>query len=144
MFSADLVRPMAEVMKKLGSRHVMVVHSRDGLDEISAAASTFVAELKDGAITEYELEPAEFGQVAESLAELAVADAAGSLTIIEAVLDGESGPGHAMIALNAGAAIYVSGQADSLAEGIAHASDILYQGRALERLRRYAERSRNL
>lgn len=144
VFSAELVRPMAEVMGKLGSRHVMVVHSRDGLDEISAAAPTFVAELKDGIITEYELDPAEFGQVAESLAELTVADAAGSLAIIEAVLGGEAGPGHAMVALNAGAAIYVSGQADSLAQGIAHASEILYQGRALERLRRYAERSRDL
>jgi anthranilate phosphoribosyltransferase len=144
VFSADLVRPLAEVMDKLGSRHVMVVHSHDGLDEISAAAPTFVAELKDGNITEHELEPAEFGQVAESLAELAVTDAAGSLAIIEAVLGGQPGPGHAMIALNAGAAIYVSGQSDSLAEGIARASEILYRGTALERLRRYAERSRNL
>lgn len=144
VFSAELVSPMAEVMAKLGSRHVMVVHSRDGLDEISAAAPTYVAELKDGAITEYELDPAEFGQVAESLDELTVADAAASLAIIESVLGGQPGPGHAMIALNAGAAIYVSGQADSLAEGIARASEILYEGRALERLRQYAKRSQGL
>ena len=144
VFAAPLVRPIAEVMEKLGSRHVMVVHSSDGLDEISPAAPTHVAELKDGAITEYQLDPAEFGQVAENLDALIVSDAAGSLAIIESVLAGDAGPGHAIVALNAGAAIYVSGQADSLAEGIARASEILYQGRALERLRQYAKRSQGL
>ncbi|MGY6630185.1 MAG: anthranilate phosphoribosyltransferase [Wenzhouxiangella sp.] len=144
VFSAELVRPMAEVMRRLGARHVMVVHGSDGLDEISAAAPTWVAELRDGDILEYQIDPAELGQQVDSLASLAVADAQASLAIIEATLGGSPGPGHAMVALNAGAAIFVSGKAGTLAEGVALASEILASGRALERLRRYAERSQTL
>ncbi|MGY6588781.1 MAG: anthranilate phosphoribosyltransferase [Wenzhouxiangella sp.] len=144
VFSAELVRPMAEVMARLGSHHVLVVHSRDGLDEISAAAPTLVAELRDGEVTEFELDPADFGLQVDSLAELAVADAAASLAIIKAVLGGQSGSGHAMIALNAGAAIYVSGQAGTLADGVSRAREILSSGAALERLQRYAQRSQTL
>ena len=144
VFSADLVRPMAEVMARLGSRHVLVVHSRDGLDEISAAAPTLVAELRDGEVTEFELDPADFDLKVDSLADLAVADAAASLAIIEAVLGGRPGSGHAMIALNAGAAIYVSGKAGTLGDGVARARDILATGAALSRLQRYAQRSQTL
>jgi len=144
VFSSDLVRPMAEVMQTLGARHVMVVHSDDGLDEISPVEATLVAELKDDAIREYRLEPAEFGIVVDSLEALAVETAGDSLKLIESALGGEPGPAADMIALNAGAAILVAGQAEDLAGGVNLARQVLADGRGLERLRRYAERSQAL
>ncbi len=144
VFSADLVRPMAEVMDKLGSRHVMVVHSSDGLDELSPVAPTQVAELRDGAIGEYHVFPQDFGIQLETLDNLLVQSAADSLALIESALAGEPGPAADMIALNAGAAIYVSGQADSLATGVERAREVLTKGAALIRLREYAERTQSL
>jgi len=144
VFSADLVRPMAEVMQALGSRHVLVVHSRDGLDEISPAAATLVAELKDGQIRQFELDPADYGERADSLDALVVVDAAASLALIEGALGGRPGPAADIIALNAGAAIYVSGQATDLAAGIAQARQVLASGAGLQRLQAYAERTQAL
>ena len=144
VFSAELVRPMAEVMQMLGARHVMVVHSTDGLDEISPVAPTEVAELRDGAIGEYRVFPEDFGIELESLDALLVESAADSLALIESTLAGEPGPAADMVALNAGAAIYVSGKADSLAEGVARAREVLSRGAALLRLRQYAERTQAL
>ena len=144
VFSAELVRPMAEVMDRLGARHVLVVHSSDGLDEISPIAPTFVAELRDGAIGEYQIFPEDFGIRLESLDALLVESAADSLALIESALAGESGPAADMIALNAGAAIYVSGQADSLVAGVERAREVLAKGAALIRLREYAERTQAL
>lgn len=144
VFSADLVRPMAEVMQALGSRHVLVVHSRDGLDEISPAAPTRVAELKDDAIHEFELNPADYDVRAEGLEPLIVADATASLALIENALDGQPGPAADIIALNAGAAIYVSGQVPDLAAGIVKARSVLASGAGLLRLQTYAARSRAL
>lgn len=144
VFSASLVRPMAEVMQTLGAEHVLVVHSSDGLDEISPAANTLVAELKNGEIHEYEIDPASFGVQLDSLDGLSVADAAASLALIEAALGGQAGPAADTIALNAGAAIYAGGKADSLEQGVALARDMLEAGFGLERLKRYAQRSREL
>ncbi|MCH8477331.1 MAG: anthranilate phosphoribosyltransferase [Wenzhouxiangella sp.] len=144
VFSAALVRPMAEVMQTLGAEHVLVVHSSDGLDEISPAANTLVAELKDGEIHQYEIDPASFGVHLASLEGLSVADAAASLALIEAALGGQAGPAADIIALNAGAAIYAGGKAESLEQGVALARDMLEAGFGLERLKRYAQRSREL
>jgi anthranilate phosphoribosyltransferase len=144
VFSADLVRPMAEVMQSLGARHVLVVHSEDGLDEISPVASTLVAELQEGAIREFRIAPADFGVRVESLGPLGVETARDSLGLIESALGGEAGPASDMIALNAGAAIYVAGQADDLPGGVDLAREVLSDGRGLERLRRYAQRSQGL
>ncbi len=144
VFSDELIRPMAEVMQSLGARHVMVVRSTDGLDEISPCAPTMVAELRDGAIGEYQVFPADFGIEVEALDSLIVQSAADSLALIEAALAGEPGPAADMIALNAGAAIYVSGQADSLAAGVERAREVLTKGAGLTRLRDYAERTQAL
>jgi len=141
VFSPDLVLPMAEVMHALGSRHVIVVHSEDGLDEISIAAPTKAAELKDGQITPLHIQPDDFGIKHEGLAALQVADAAGSLKLVRAALGGKPGPAADMVALNAGAAIYVSGRADSLEEGVRQAREILSTGVGLKRLEQYAERT---
>ena len=141
VFSPELVLPLAEVMQALGSRHVLIVHSHDGLDEISIAAPTRAAELKDGEIRELEIQPTDFGIKHDSLAALQVADATESLALVEAALGGEPGPAADMVALNAGAAIYVSGRAETLEEGIRQARDILATGAGLERLKQYARRS---
>ena len=141
VFSSALLRPMAEVMQTLGARHVMVVRSTDGLDEISPCAPTQVAELRNGAIAEYQLFPEDFGIHVDALDSLIVDSAADSLALIESALAGEPGPAADMIALNAGAAIYVSGQADSLSAGVARARAVLAQGTGLARLCDYAART---
>jgi len=144
VFSPELLRPMAEVMLALGATHVMVVHSQDGLDEISPVATTRVAELRDGAIGEYLISPEDFGIRLDTLDDLVVSGAENSLALIESALAGEPGPAADMIALNAGAAIYVSGQAESLSVGVEKAREVLHKGAALLRLREYAERTQSL
>ncbi|MBL4762032.1 MAG: anthranilate phosphoribosyltransferase [Gammaproteobacteria bacterium] len=121
VFSEDLVEPIANVLKQLASNHVMVVHSDDGLDEISIGAATYVAELKNGEVTTYRISPQDFGFATADLSTLKVEDADASLEVIRAVFNGNAGPAHDIVALNAGAAIYVSGLADSLKAGVATA-----------------------
>ena len=144
VFSRDWIRPLAEVLKNLGSRHVMVVHSADGLDEISLAAKTFVAELKGGVILEYEIAPEQFGIKTAPLAPLVVETAEDSFQLISAALTDSSHPAADIIALNAGAAIYVSGIARSLEEGVETAKDLLGSGQAKIKLNQYAEFTRVL
>ena len=144
VFSASLVRPMAEVMQTLGARHVMVVHSDDGLDEISPVAATSVAELRDGEIHEYRLDPRELGVQMTSLAALSVSDSAASLALIEQALGGTAGEAADIVSLNAGAAIYVGGKAPTLEAGVRQAREILAAGFGLERLKAYAQRTREL
>ena len=132
VFAKEWVRPMAEVLQTLGSRHVMVVHAADGLDEISISSPTFVAELKDGAVREYTIAPEDFGLTRASLDSLRVADAASSYALIQRVLAGESGAARDIVCLNAGAAIYVAGLAASHAEGIAKAQQVIDAGTAAQ------------
>ncbi len=134
VFSQQWVRPMAEVLQTLGSKHVMVVHAADGLDEISTAALTFVAELKDGVITEYTIQPEDFGLLTFSLDSVRVETAQESLQLIQRVFAGELGTARDIVCLNAGAAIYVAGLANSHAVGVAKAQQVLDSGAAAERL----------
>lgn len=138
VFAKELCRPMAEVLGRLGSTHVMVVHSNDGLDEISIAADTHVAELKGGAVTEYEISPEELGVAYKDLSGLGVESAAESLELIRSALgksaDERSAKARAIIVANAGAAIYVSDLADSLQSGIALAEDAIGSGLALAKI----------
>ena len=138
VFSQALCRPMAEVLQRLGSQHVLVVHASDGLDEISLAAPTHVAELKDGVVSEYRIQPEDFGIKSQSLIGLTVEDAAGSLALIRDALGKrrtESGQKAAdMIVLNAGAALYAADLATSLKEGMQLAQDALHTGLAWEKL----------
>lgn len=137
VYSAAWLRPLAEVLRTLGSRHVMVVHSEDGLDEISIGAATAVAELKGGEIREYSITPEQFGLARAPLERLKVASAADSLAMIERAFKGEAGPAADIIALNAGAAIYVAGLADDLAAGVARARQVLTSGAAAAKLADY-------
>ncbi len=138
VFSEALCRPLAEVLLRLGSKHVLVVHSKDGMDEFSLAAATHVAELKDGGVTEYTVQPEDLGIKSQSLYGLVVDSPAQSLELIRDALGKrktENGQKAAeMIVLNAGAALYAADHARSLKEGVALAHDALHTGLAREKL----------
>jgi anthranilate phosphoribosyltransferase len=134
VYAKELVEPIANVLKNLGSKHVMVVHSKDGLDEISIADDTFVAELKNGLIKTYTINPADFGLPLGNLNDIKAEDAESSLMLIQQALDGKKGTAKDIIAINSGAAIYVSGLANSLQNGINKAITILNAGSAHQKL----------
>ncbi|MDC9726532.1 MAG: anthranilate phosphoribosyltransferase [Candidatus Thioglobus sp.] len=134
VYDKALVEPIANVLKSLGSTHVMVVHSNDGLDEISIADDTFVAELNNGVVTTYTINPTDFGLPLGNLDDIKAEDAESSLVLIQQALDGKPGAAKNIIAMNAGAAIYVSGLADSLQDGINKAIEILNKGSAHQKL----------
>ncbi len=138
VYAAEWVEPLARVMQRLGAEHVLVVHSDDGLDEISIGAATRVAELKDGEVTTSTIDPATFGIALTEVAKLRVPDPAASLAVVRRVLGGEAGPASDIVALNAGAALYAAGLAESLEAGVARAREVLASGQALERLERLA------
>jgi anthranilate phosphoribosyltransferase len=138
VFSENLLEPMANVLQQLGSRHVMVVHSKDGLDEISIGDKTEVAELKDGQIRRYSIQPETFGLTRTSIEEIKAADANDSLNIIRSVLDDQQGPARDIVQLNAGAAIYTAGICETLADGVKKADEIITSGEARNRLDRLA------
>jgi anthranilate phosphoribosyltransferase len=133
VFSRQWQRPMAEVLRRLGSKHVMVVHSEDGLDEISIAAPTYVVELKHGEITEYTIDPADYNLSHENLDALVVDDAIGSLKLIKQAFAGEVGAPLDMLLLNAGAAIYSADLAVDLAAGIEQARIAISSGTAQQK-----------
>ena len=134
VFDQHWVKPLAEVFSELGSKHTVVVCSDDGLDEISIAAPTVVAESKNGEVTEYVISPEQFGVTTSSLDDILVSDSAHSLLLIQRALSGKKGPAFDMVALNAGATIYVSGSAPTLADGVDQARGILLSGAGLDKL----------
>jgi anthranilate phosphoribosyltransferase len=143
VFSADLCQPMAEVLKLLGAEHAMIVHSDDGLDEISIAAGTQVTELCDGNIESYHITPEDFSLPRQSLDGLSVNTAAASADLIRRALAGAidepARKAAAMLALNAGATIYISGIAATFADGVAMAEDALASHLAAEKLKQFID-----
>ncbi|GMQ89257.1 MAG: anthranilate phosphoribosyltransferase [Gammaproteobacteria bacterium] len=133
VFSAEWLEPLAQVLGRLGSHHVLVVHADDGLDEISIGAPTQVAELDNGKVSCYRVSPQEFGMETGSVESLAVDDAKQSLDLINRVFENEEGPARDIVQLNAGAAIYVSGIADSLETGIRVAGEVIASGAAKDK-----------
>lgn len=134
VYSRHWQRPMAEVLKRLGSKHVMVVHSDDGLDEISIAAPTHVVELKQGEITEYTIDPSHYNLSHTHLDALVVDDALASLRLIKQAFADKAGAPLDMLLLNAGAAIYCADLAVDLAAGIAQARQAVSSGAAQQKL----------
>ena len=134
VFSKELLQPLAEVLQRLGSRHVLVVHARDGLDEISIGDETDVAELKNGQIRRFSVKPEEFGLQRKPISELRADDAAHSLAIIRSVLEDNPGPARDIVVMNAGAAIYTAGVAGSLKDGVSMADAAIKSGAARSRL----------
>jgi anthranilate phosphoribosyltransferase len=134
VFHADLVGIQARVLKMLGSRHVLTVHGADGLDEITLTGPTYVAELKHDFITEYTIEPKQFGLDIAPIEAIQVTDAAHSKARMESVLANEPGAPRDVVILNAAAALYVSGVAPSLWDGVALARDSIATGAARAKL----------
>ncbi|MDF1820486.1 MAG: anthranilate phosphoribosyltransferase [Alcanivoracaceae bacterium] len=143
VFNARLCRPMAEVLGRLGGEHILVVHGEDGLDEVSLAARTHVAEYRDGEVREYTVTPEELGIDSASLVGLDVTDSQASLALIRDAFGKRTSSAAAkaadMIALNAGAAIYVAGVARSFSDGVRMAEDLIHNGEARERMSQLAQ-----
>jgi anthranilate phosphoribosyltransferase len=129
-----LLRPVAQALAALGIERAMVVHGNDGLDEISIGASTQVVEVRGRELDEYEISPSDFGLLPAGPAEFLTADTRNAAELLQATLAGDPGPARDILALNAGAAIYVGRGAKTLAEGVNQAREILASGRALETL----------
>ena len=136
VFDRDLVEPLARVLGELGSEHVMVVHSEDGLDELSVGAPTHVAELRDGAVRSFALDAGELGFASAPIESIVVDSPAASLEVLRSVLAGDPGPAADITVLNAAAAIYVSGIASSLEDGVGRARESIGSGRASNALDR--------
>lgn len=144
VFSRDLIEPLARVLAQLGSRHVLVVHAEDGLDEISIGADTHVAESRDGELRVHHIGPAQFGIETADPSTLVVGSPQESLEMIQAVFDNRDGPARDIVALNAGAAIYASGLAGNLRAGVTAAMKSIASGAAKERLAKLVELSSSL
>ena len=130
VFSHDWLVTLATVLQNLGSEQVMIVHSEDGLDEISISAPTRIAELKNGKIKTYTIEPEQFKLQRADISALTVDNVENSLKIMRSVLDNQSGPSQDIVLLNAGAAIYTAGIEDTLASGIESARQVIENGSA--------------
>ncbi|MEW5781019.1 MAG: anthranilate phosphoribosyltransferase [Pseudomonadota bacterium] len=144
VFHPDLVGICVRVMKELGAQHVLVVHGKDGMDEISLGAATMVGELKDGEIREYEIHPEDFGLAMIATRNLRVADAAESKGRLLGVLHNQPGPALEIVCLNAGAALYAANLVPDIASGIARARETIESGRALAKLEEFVACTRQL
>ena len=144
VFDKNLTGKLACVLQRLGSKHVMVVHGADGMDEISFSGDTYVAELKDGTVTEYVLNPGQFGMSLHRAESIRVQNAEESKKIVLEVLEGNAGAARDILLLNAGAAIYVAGLADNLQAGIDQAAVSIDNGNAMEKLKKLTQLSTSL
>lgn len=134
VYEASLTETMAEVLSKLGSKHVMVVHGEDGMDEISISSGTRISELKNKSITTFTIKPTDFGLNMADLKTIQVENVDASKAMMLDVLEGHEGPHRDITLLNAGAAIYVSGLTSTLKEGIEKAKSVIDQGLSLKKL----------
>ena len=144
VFDSKWIRPLAEVLKELGSENVLVLHSEDGLDEISSASSTSIAELRGGEINEYSISPEDFGLKILPIENLKVSSPQESLQIAKEALRGENQAATQMVAMTSGAALYVAGVAGSLKEGIDMSLHNISEGRGLKKLDELVEYSQSL
>ncbi|OGS93792.1 MAG: anthranilate phosphoribosyltransferase [Gallionellales bacterium GWE2_58_10] len=141
VFHQSLTAKLAQVLGELGSRHVLVVHGADGMDEISISAGTYIAELKDGKVSEYTVHPGDFGLPSAPVDLLRVANADEASEKLLGVLNNEVGAPRDIVQLNAGAAIYVAGLAATLKDGIAKADQVIASGAAKNKLRQLIQAS---
>ena len=144
VFHPDLVGIQARVLQQLGAQRALVVWGRDGMDEISLGAATYVGELRDGKVIEYDIHPEDFGLAMSASRNLAVDGPEQSIAMLRGVLDNQPGPARDIVALNAGAALYVGGVADSIADGLARAQAVIADGSARARLHAFVATTRQL
>jgi anthranilate phosphoribosyltransferase len=141
VFNKALVEPIARVLAQLGSRHVMVAYSDDGMDEVSVSAVTHIAELKNGEVKTYSVSPSDFGLEMTDIASLKVDTVAQSLAVIQSVLANTPGPARDIVCVNAGAAIYVSGIVNNWPAGVQMAQSVIANGKAANVLKELVEKS---
>lgn len=144
VFHPDLVGIQARVLQQLGAQRALVVWGRDGMDEISLGAATYVGELRDGKVIEYDIHPEDYGLAMSASRNLAVDGPEQSIAMLRGVLDNQPGPARDIVALNAGAALYVGGVADSIADGLARAQAVIADGSARARLHAFVATTRQL
>ena len=144
VFHPDLVGIQVRVLQALGAKRALVVWGRDGMDELSLGASTLVGELRDGEVHEYEVHPEDFGIAMAHTRNLRVKDAAESKAMLLEAISGAPGLPRVSVAMNAGAALYASGVAQTIADGIARAMAAIDSGAARARLDDYVETTRRL
>lgn len=144
VFHPDLVGIQVRVLQSLGSRHVLIVHGRDGMDEASLGAATMVGELKDGEIHEYEIHPEDFGLAMVSNRGIRVATKDESMALVLQALENKPGAARDIVAYNAGLAIYAGNRATSMADGIKQASELIASGAARAKLEQFCALTRKL
>jgi anthranilate phosphoribosyltransferase len=144
VFHPDLVGIQARVLERLGSRRVMIVHGTDGLDEISLSGPTMVGELRDGRIREYTIAPADFGLETCGPEGVRVESVEQSKAMLLGALEGTGGPARDIVALNAGASIYVAGLAETLARGVECALELLSNGAARRKVDEFVACTRDV
>ncbi len=143
VYDKSLTSLFAKVLQRLGSKHVMVVHAEDGLDEISVASRTFVAELKNGEVIEWVIDPSEYGMSHVDLSDLAVESALDSLNIIRAVFANNISAAKDIVCLNAGASLYVAGLVESYSAGVVMACKIIADGLAQQKLNEFIAKTQS-
>lgn len=144
VYSEPLVGVQARVMQRLGARHVLVVHGRDGMDEVTLGAGTLVAELRDGAVREYEIHPEDYDLAMSSARRLVVDNAEESRQVILNVLDDKPGPAREIVIFNAGVALYAADLVDSIGSGVLRARELISSGAARARLEAFVRLSQTL
>ena len=137
VYEKNLVKSFASVAKNLSMDHVLIVHGFDGLDEITITDSTYVAELKDNSITEYQISPKDFGLNLGKLSEISAQSPDDSLQLIREAFSGDQSSVQDMIALNAGAALYLAKVVNSIADGIELSFELMNNGMAADKLASY-------
>ncbi|XOT96387.1 anthranilate phosphoribosyltransferase [Alcaligenes pakistanensis] len=144
VFHADLVGIQVRVMQRLGAKHVLIVHGKDGMDEASLGAATLVGELKDGQVREYEIHPEDFGMAMTSNRSIRVTSKEESAVMIMEALDNQEGTARDIVGLNAGLAIYAANHADSIEQGLRMAFEAIANGAAREKLEQFRAYTRKL
>jgi len=139
VYDESLVKPLCEVLKNLGVKSALSVHGQDGLDEISVSDKTSICELKDGELKCYEIAPEDFGMERCSKEDLVGGNPRENAEITLSILNGQKGPKRNAVVLNSAAALYVAGKADSIADGVRLASEIIDSGRAKKQLEKFIE-----
>jgi len=144
VFHADLVGIQVRVLQRLGSKHVLIVHGKDGMDEASLGAATLVGELKDGKVREYEIHPEDFGMSMISNRSIKVGNRAESARLVVEALSNVKGPARDIVGLNAGLAIYAGNKAESIQQGLDMAFEALASGAARDKLDEFCTYTRTL
>ena len=137
VFHPDLVGIQVRALQRLGAEHALVVHGRDGMDEVTLGAATMVSEYKDGAVTEYEIHPEDFGLCMASSRALRVETPEQSKALLMAVLDNKQGPARDIVMLNSGVALYAANRVPSMADGVALAREALASGAARAKMQQF-------